>query len=216
MKLNNLFLAIIVLLVSCSQPSGKQPQNNSLKDSVLVAEQGPKFDDRLFVVGDFNGDGIKDTIFESYISSLTNKETPKKFANEELDKSIDLIIKNQPVTKLYTHTAGVDTFIVTKEYQQSGMNCLINLGDLDGDKTDEFGYMIQWADYSNLNTYYIGKIKQNNFVKLFNFPINEAVNFDEVNMLDNKYLIKLVSPKTIEYKFFSDSATIETGKHAFD
>lgn len=96
------------------------------------------------------------------------------------------------------------------------MNCLINLGDLDGDKTDEFGYMIQWADYSNLNTYYIGKIERNKFVNLFNFQVNEAVNFDEGNLIDNKYLIKLVSQKTIEYKFFSDSATVETGKYAFD
>jgi hypothetical protein len=117
-------------------------------------------------------------------------------------------MKNNPETRLYSSIASVDTFIVTKESQQNGLRNFVRLGDLNNDKSDEFGYIINWADFSNLNTFHVLTIKENKFEELFSFKINESVNLDPENLFENEVLIISINPKTIEYKFYSDSATV--------
>lgn len=171
--------------------------------------------DRSSIVGDFNGDKARDTIRESYISTLTNRETPKRIASENYGRMVSLIMKRQPLTRLFSSIAGVDTFIVTDQNQQMGIYGLTNLGDLNDDKTDEFGYIVDWADYSNLNTYRIMTLRNNKVETLFTFPINEMVSLDPDELLDGQHLLKKIGPKTIQYKFYSDSATVEIGTHRF-
>jgi hypothetical protein len=110
----------------------------------------------------------------------------------------------------------LDTFIVTKESQQIGLRNFVRLGDLNTDKSEEFGYIINWADFSNLNTFHILTIKDNKFEELYSFKINESVNFNAENLFENEVLVKLIKPRTIEYRFYSDSATVETGRYTFD
>ncbi|HEY5744436.1 MAG TPA: hypothetical protein VIU12_00020 [Chryseolinea sp.] len=172
-------------------------------------------DDRLSIVGDFNGDKARDTIRESYISTLTNKETPKRIDSENYGRMVSLLMKRQPLTRLFSSIAGVDTFIVTNQNQQMGVYGLSNLGDLNDDKTDEFGYIVDWADYSNLNTYRIMTLRDNKVETLFTFPINEMVSFDPDELIDGQHLLKKIGPKAIRYRFYSDSTTIETGTHRF-
>lgn len=216
--MDKIILTIILsLLMTACNSTGVQKNNASSSESLTQSVRtDTQLNDRFSIVGDFNGDNLLDTIFESYISSVTNKETPKEIDSEDIEKNIELIIKNNPVTRLYSSIAGVDTFIVTKEYQQIGLRNFARLGDLNSDKSDEFGYMINWADFSNLNTFHILTIKDNKFIELFNFKINESVNLDPDNLFENEFLIKSIEPKTIEYKFYSDSATVETGRHTFD
>jgi hypothetical protein len=147
---------------------------------------------------------------------LTNKETFKHYDSGDVEKHIELVIQSKPISRLYTTIAGVDTFVVTNSKQQTGLRFLENLGDLNGDHKDELGYAINWADFSNMNTYHILTIEDNKFIELFSFKINEAVNLEADELVDRKYLVKRISPQTIEYKFYSDSATVETGRHKFD
>jgi hypothetical protein len=132
------------------------------------------------------------------------------------DENIGLVIKNNPISRLYSNIMGVDTFIVTKESQQTGISMFENLGDLNNDKGDEIGYLINWADYSNLNTFHILTLsKAKKWKELLSFPINEKVNFDPENLFKDSSIVNKISANKIKYKFYSDSATVEEGTIIF-
>ena len=59
-------------------------------------------------------------------------------------------------------------------------------------------------------------IKNNEFKELFHFKISETSNFGPENLIDNKFIIKAVSPKIIEYMLFSNSATAEKRQHVIN
>jgi len=190
-------------------------KNGATKDTGNQPSDKPTgrlFGERLNISGDFDGDGKKDTIFESYISEMTGRETFKTLDSSDWEENIGLVIKNKPISRLYSSINGVDTFIVTKELQQAGISMFENLGDLNNDKGDEIGYLINWTDYSNLNTYHILTLsKGKKWKELLSFPINEAVSFDPENLFKDSSIINKVTAKTMKYKFYSDSATVEEG-----
>jgi hypothetical protein len=214
-----IFGLFIMTIIACNQKSNNRTTAvdslsvNNQTDTVSIQKE---FGDRFSIVGDFNGDGKTDTVYESYISSLTNKETYKKLDNQDWEHNIDLIIAQQPVTRLYTSIPNVDTFTVTKETQQIGLFHFRNLGDLNEDGKDEIGYAINWADNSNLNSYRIVSIIDNRFKEVFSFKINEMLCYDgSEDLFDNKEFIQKIGSRTIKYKFYSDSATFETGEYKF-
>lgn len=46
-----------------------------------------------------------------------------------------------------------------------------NEGDLTGDGTDEVSYVVNWADWSNMNTWHIMSYKNKAWKELYSFPI---------------------------------------------
>lgn len=218
--ITTIFGILITTIICCNQQDNNK---TTAVDSLSINNQAgtnplrKEFGDRYSIVGDFNGDGKVDTVFESYISSLTNEETYKKLDNTDGEINIDLVIKQLPVTRLYTSIPKIDTFIVTREPQQTGLFHFRNLGDLNDDGKDEIGYAVNWADYSNLNHYHIVSIIDNKFKEIFSFKINEMLCYEgSEDLFDNKEFIQKIGYKTIEYKFYSDSATFETGEHKFN
>lgn len=210
-------LFLLSILTACDSGIGQQKTTNLASDSTTqVIAPSMKIDDRFSIVGDFNGDKVQDTIFESYISSLTNTECPKNRDSVDYDKNVELIMNQKPVTRLYSGLKDIDTFIVTTGRQQIGIYLFSNLGDINDDGSDEFGYIIDWADYSNLNTFHVMTLRGKQIKELMSFKINESVSLDPDNLIDGKLLIKPTGPKTIEYKFYSDSATVETDTHTFN
>jgi len=213
-----LFGLFITTIISCTQ-NGNNKTSSELTLSInknADTNSIKEFGDRYSIVGDFNGDKMVDTVFESYISSLTNKETYKKQNTVDWEKNIDLIVKKLPVTRLYASIPTVDTFIVTKEAQQIGLLHFRNLGDLNEDGKDEIGYAINWSDNSNLNHYHIVSIIDNKFKEIFSFEINEMFCYEgSEGLFDNKEFIQKIGNKTIKYKFYSDSATNNTGEFKF-
>jgi hypothetical protein len=213
-----LFGLFITTIISCTR-NGNNKTSSELTLSInknADTNSIKEFGDRYSIVGDFNGDKMVDTVFESYISSLTNKETYKKQNTVDWEKNIDLIVKKLPVTRLYASIPTVDTFIVTKEAQQIGLLHFRNLGDLNEDGKDEIGYAINWSDNSNLNHYHIVSIIDNKFKEIFSFEINEMFCYEgSEGLFDNKEFIQKIGNKTIKYKFFSDSATNNTGEYKF-
>lgn len=218
---HTIFLGFLIVFgTSCH--SG-QNENKSSVDTLVVGRSTDttltkkEFGDRFSIIGDFNGDKIIDTVSESYISSLTNRETYKTLDNRDWETNIDQVIKNKPITRLYTNIPNTDTFAVTKEFQQAGLFHYRNLGDINDDGKDEIGYAIKWVDNSNLNTYHIIELKDNKFKELFSFQINESFLYDgQEGLFENNELIKQKTSKIILYKFYSDSATTEAGEHKFE
>lgn len=213
-----LFGLFIATIISCTR-NGNNKTSSELTLSInknADTNSIKEFGDRYSIVGDFNGDKMVDTVFESYISSLTNKETYKKQNTVDWEKNIDLIVQKLPVTRLYASIPKVDTFIVTKEAQQIGLFHFRNLGDLNEDGKDEIGYAINWSDNSNLNHYHIVSIIDNKFKEIFSFEINEMFCYEgSEGLFDNKEFIQKIGNKTIKYKFYSDSATNNTGEYKF-
>ena len=214
-----IFGLFIATIFSCNQTDNNK---NIPADSLSISNQADtnsfhkEFGDRYSIVGDFNGDRKVDTVFESYISSLTNKETYKKQNTVDWENNLDLIIKKLPVTRIYASIPTVDTFIVTKEAQQIGLFHFRNLGDLNEDGKDEIGYAINWSDNSNLNHYHIVSIIDNKFKEIFSFNINEMFCYEgSEELFDNKEFIQKIGNKTFKYKFYSDSATNDTGEYKF-
>jgi hypothetical protein len=205
----------IAVIFSCCHNAPDKKESPAIKDTV-TKDKSPDlkiFGDRLKIAGDFDGDGKTDTIYESYISSLTGKETFKTLDSTDWENNRDLIVQNKPLCRLYANINGTDTFLVTDEAQQTGIRLLENLGDLNNDKGDELGYIIALAHNSNLNHYYILSLtKEKKWKSLFDFPINEAVNEESENLYKNKYLIQKEGGNKIKYKFYSDSATVEEGE----
>ena len=200
-----LFGLFIATIFSCNQTDNNK---NIPVDSLSISNQADtnsfhkEFGDRYSIVGDFNGDRKVDTVFESYISSLTNKETYKKQNTVDWENNLDLIIKKLPVTRLYASIPTVDTFIVTKEAQQIGLFHFRNLGDLNEDGKDEIGYAINWLDNSNLNHYHIVSIIDNKFKEIFSFNINEMFCYEgSEELFDNKEFIQKQVTRRLSINF---------------
>jgi len=202
--------------VSQHKDSSVKLNADSSKTFTNTNSESKLFGERLNLTGDFNGDGIKDSIFESYISGLSGKETFKVLDTTDWENNVDLVVKNAPIALFYSNIKNADTFIVTKEPQQTGISLMENLGDLNNDKGDEIGYIINWADNSNLNTYHIISLNKNKkWQELFSFPINESVNYEPELLYKNSSIISKTGPNKINYKFYSDSATVEEGIKIF-
>lgn len=231
MAMRSMFLFLSVLAALCSCTAVKNDDRLVNADTVAniigpatvsPTEQqvlpGPALattDDRFSITGDFDGNGGVDTIYESLVSQLTNREMPKELDADDWDRNTKLIFDQKPMARLYSSMVGVDTLMVADDPQQAGVCFFYNLGDLDGKPGDEFGYSVKWTDNSNLNTYLIITVKDHRFKELLSFRINEMVSWDEESLFDNGLFIKSISPGQIAYKFYSDSATVEEAIYTF-
>ncbi|MGC4039898.1 MAG: hypothetical protein QM710_03645 [Flavobacterium sp.] len=196
MNLKSIFSIVFLLfLISCTE---KKTGNIIIKKKQPAVE---KLAPALFISGDFNGDKATDTIFESYQSSITHKEISKLHDSINWDNDLDLTIKSKPVTTLYSSDKSIEKFMVSDHPQQKGVYLFANLGDINDDGKDEFGYAVDWADFSSLNTYHIMTLKQGSFIEIFQFPIHESMSIPEGKDFDPKDLIKKTSKKTIRYNY---------------
>lgn len=207
-----------ILIFACSLLFACNSKTTTNSEPAASESRAPEQSNagEFLLTGYFNIDAVMDTVYEMCYSDVTH--TPIQMHEVGMGDSADnvlLIMKQKPVTMLYTSMRGVDTFVVTKEPQQQGLSILMNLGDLNGDGTDEIGYVVNWADFTNLNTYHIITLKGKQFTELFSFAINEELSFNSENLIDSTKLVKPISSNTIAYKFYSDTATIETGTYRF-
>ena len=65
-------------------------------------------------------------------------------------------------------------------FQLFGLSFLKNEGDIDNNGTDEIGLVVDWADWSDVNSYKIYTYKNNSWTELLNFEIREN-DIDELN-----------------------------------
>jgi hypothetical protein len=124
------------------------------------------------ISGDFDGNGTKETLTEHFYSSKENRETSKWYDSiENYDQLIELIIKKDAYSFVSCDTCAVDTLHVAPGGVSIGLAYLKNEGDLNGDGTDEVSYVVNFTDWSELNTWNIMTYTNGSWKKLYSFPI---------------------------------------------
>ena len=184
-------LSVLILLLSCDnstkksqkgKPASKadtlQPDTSKSKNQLEATLKAipknikPVFGYRFIIKGDFNGDGKNEKLIEHYFSGLDHKETNKFYDDlPEYDQLVALTIKKDPYSFVTSDNKSIDTLHISSNGQLLGLSYFKNEGDLNGDGTDEVSYVVNWADWSNLNTWHLMTFKNRKWQELYSFPI---------------------------------------------
>lgn len=155
---------------------------------------------RAELEGDFDGDGQKEKLQEHYVSRTTGQELSKNYPEIEFDSLVGLVISRHPKVYLSSANSAIKDLPISDHDQLFGIMQLINEGDLNGDGTDELSYIIDYADYSNVNRFYIYTYKNSEWKEIANFEIREW------QLEDQKPLFTKNTDGTITAKTFDEEA----------
>lgn len=237
-----IFLFILASFFSCENSSKKlkEEKNTSVNDTLKQERKlKPVFGYRFIISGDFDGDGKKENLIEHFFSGIDNKEINKFYENLEYDDLVDLTMKKNPYSFVLSDNKSIDTLQITGMAQNFGLSYLKNEGDLNNDGTDEVSYVVNWADWSNLNTWYLATYKNKKWQELYSFPIwdwqlpnlpetsnqyglfgleNKIINSEDAitnNEIENelkhfKGLIKKIKPNEIQVIYRNEEADEDT------
>jgi len=188
-ELTILFLALTVFL-SCNVSTRKtqdkktssidtlqqdiSESTNALEEILKTIPENikPNFGYRFIISGDFDGDGKKEKLIEHFVSGLDNKETNKFYEGlSDYDQLVALTIKKEPYSFVVSDNKLIDTLHISSGGQLLGLSYLKNEGDIDGDGGDEISYVVNWADWSNLNTWRLMSYKNGKWIELYSFDI---------------------------------------------
>lgn len=159
-------LAITLFGVGCVNPLTTETPKPTAKQPAAPVEV---FGHRLSVLADVNGDGLVDTVTESYVSRKLGREMAKYIQDASYDSLVKRTYDLEALVMLHHSGGRVDT--LDDRGTGFGLALLVNEGDLDGDGADEIGYVLDNADWSNTNTYRVVSWKRNEMQVLFTFPI---------------------------------------------
>lgn len=210
-------LLVLCLIFSCSSAStdtiAKEEDNRNLNKIDTLSHihkdtEDSTLNNRLIITGDFDGDGKKENLIEHYISLIDNKEINNSNIKEiDYSELVELTSKKQPQSFLLSSNKSIDTLKISSNPQLFGVLFLKNEGDINEDGNDEVSYVINWADFSNLNTYHIVTYKNKKWTELTSFPIWEW-QFDNINQ--NEGLIKKLNKSEIECYYQNDEFMLDT------
>ena len=171
-------LAVVFLYAACTQNTTLVEEEVSAeeqKDKIIhssVDTITPVFGYRFTISGDFNGDGKEEKLTEHYYSSIDNKESNKFYEGlPDYTKLVELTIKKDPRSFVTSGSKFIDTLHISQGGQLLGLSYLKNEGDLNGDGTDELSYVVNWADWSNVNTWHLMTYKNGKWIELYSFGI---------------------------------------------
>ena len=170
-----LFLSLSFILFSCS----KKNSNTSTVEKKLVIQKDTTNSqigfhklEKLFVIGDFDGDKKTDTIYQRNYSNLQKKEID--FAPSPMKKDWDEVVK-----WFYNQDSDVNLTLNRKNSKilhlgtAQGLYCLINIGDNNKDGKDEIAFVIDKCDDSRTNTCKIYTLCDGKWQLLKEFGIRE-------------------------------------------
>jgi len=174
------FLIVLILFFSsCNdddvnigkQELGKPKKSQAALKTNKTKKPVPVRGYRFVIIGDFDGDGKKDTLTEHYFSRVTGKETNKFYQNMNYDELVKITGQKKPRSFLVANFQSIGSLEISKSEQQLGLAYLKNEGDLNGDGGDEVSYVVCWADWSNVNSCNIVTYKNGKWKVLYSFRI---------------------------------------------
>lgn len=163
------FILLLLTLTSCEQAKPVEIETPVEEEY----ESGVVYDAHVknVISGDFNGDGKADEIIETLISTVTNKSIDA-LPQLEYDSLVAIIYKSQPVLSLRSKDKDIPELIVTKN-TSFGLFYAKNEGDLDNDGADEISVVIDWADWSQVNSCVVYSLKKNKWIVYAKFDVRE-------------------------------------------
>jgi hypothetical protein len=129
--------------------------------------------DKLFLIGDFDGDRKQDTIFQHIFSRLLKTEIEN--SPDPLQNDWNKIVKwfNDQDANLFLtfNTKNQDTLHLGAA---QGLYCLLNIGDNNADGKDEIALVIDYLDFSQVNSCKIYSLCNKKWTILKQFGIHES------------------------------------------
>ncbi len=123
------------------------------------------------ITGDFDGDGNQDELKESLISPINNKSIDA-LPQLEYDSLVTLIYKKKPVLSLQSVKKNIPELILTKN-ASFGTMWIKNEGDLNKDGSDEISIVINWPDWSQVNSCIVYSLKNGKWIEYAKFEVRE-------------------------------------------
>lgn len=184
MKKYRLMICLLLLASSCSndKPSKNKIKSGEDKKTIFElfgaedyksesADIEPIWGHRFQVSGDFNADGVQDTLKEHFYSHRDHKETNKYFSGIDdaliLYDSVDARVCQ---SFLLCSNPKLDTVPIGGVL---GPLWLRNEGDLDGDGGDELSFVESYPQQSSMNECVIASFKNGKWKILYRFEIRE-------------------------------------------
>ena len=157
-----IIIVLFVFFIGCNQVTKKQKNG---KKNVFLQKI-----DRPFVAGNFDKKGINDTIFFHYYSNSSKTEINEipSSLNNDRDDIVSWFTQFQVDSYL---TYKKDTLFIGFAY---GFSCFFNIGDTNSDGKDEIAFVVDWLDYSNINSCQIYSMCNNQWELLKEFTIHES------------------------------------------
>lgn len=160
-------------------------ENSSNKNNATVSQDSMVHLKKLYVTGDFNGDGNMDTIHQNTISAITHQEINSFHTREwdsienyfyKIDADVILTLANQKCDTLHLGPGG-------------GLYCLINIGDNNKDKKDEIAFVVDYYSFTNISSCEVYTLCNTEWTKLKSFKIHEsAFDYETENIPDFKQI----------------------------
>lgn len=172
MKQKFYILTLILGILSCSSQTeknidntiGSRTANNKIKLHKL---------EKLYVVGNFDGDGNPDTIFQHNYSRLTKTEI--EYSADPFQNDWDTVVKwfydQKSDVYLTLNKNNTDTLHLGTA---QGLYCLINIGDNNADGNDEIAFVINFLDFNRVNSCEIYSFCKDNWTLLKEFGVHEG------------------------------------------
>lgn len=168
------YIASIVLFlsfISCNEITKTEKKPKAEQEQEY--EPGVTYDSivKNVIIGDFDGDGKEDKLKELFVSSINNSSIDA-LPQLGYDSLVTLIHGKEPILSLTSKTKNIPELILTKS-ASFGIMWLKNEGDLNKDGTDEISVVIDWADWSQVNSCIVYSLKNKLWIKYAKFKIRE-------------------------------------------
>lgn len=172
MKPTIYILTLTLGLLSCNERTEKTVDNSTVSKTADDKIKLHKLK-KLFVVGDFDGDRKPDTIFQHNFSRLTKTE---------IDSSADPFQNEWDTVIKWFYDQDADLYLTINNIKQDtlhlataqGLYCLINIGDNNADGRDEIALVIDYLDFSRVNSCKIYTLCKDKWTLLKQFGVFEG------------------------------------------
>ena len=127
---------------------------------------------KLYVIGDFDGDSKNDTVFQHNFSKLHRVE---------IDSSPNVYKNNCDTVAKWFYDQQSDIYLTINKINQDtlhlgiaqGLYCLLNIGDNNSDGKDEISFVVDYFDFSLTNSCEIYTLCNNKWTELKQFGVHE-------------------------------------------
>lgn len=186
MKRTFYILTSTLWLLSCNTQTKKTVDSSTVPKTGDEKIKLHKLE-KLLVVGNFDGDKQEDTIFQHNYSRL---------ARTEIENSADPFQNEWDTVVKWFYDQDADLYLTINKSTQDtlhlgtaqGLYCLINIGDNNADGKDEIALVIDFLDFSRVNSCKIYSLCKDKWTLLKQFGIHEdAFNFTsgKIPLFDN-------------------------------